>query len=115
MSVVGDFQANLARMLSLGGTDGQLVYAEDSTGERPAIRFLLNHPTSRDDAVVNAYGVSALVLTIPATAGLLAKPPRKFDVVLVKGQKPYALDAVKAHQLANTVVAFTCYVKGKGE
>lgn len=115
MSIASDFIANLSRMLALAGTDGELVYAEDSMGPRTPIRFLLNHPTMRDEAVVNAYGISALVLTMPATADLLAKPPRKFDVVLVKGAKPYALDAVKHHQAGNTVVAFTAYVKGKGE
>lgn len=125
MSIASDFIANLNRMLSLGGTDGFLVYADSPTVPPFAVRFLLGHPLMRDEALINAYGVNALVITLPATPTLLAKPPKKFDLILLAKPPttppttgltaPYALDAVKLHQLANTAVAFTAYVKGKGE
>lgn len=115
MSIAADFTRHLARLLAIGGTDGTLLYQDDPTGPGVPIRFALNHPLTRDDAIVNAYGVNALVLTIPVSPALLAKPPRKFDVVRVKHAKPYVLDAVKLHQVDNTGVAFTGYVKGKGE
>lgn len=120
MTIATDFIANLGRMLQLGGTDGSLIYADAPNDDPVPVRFLLNHPLSRDEAIVNAYGVNALVLTIPATAALLPKPPKKFDLIVFDlnqgaGATPYALDSVKLHQLLNTPVAWTAYVKGKTE
>lgn len=120
-AIAQDYIRELAMALRLGGTDGGLIRASDPTAEPFPVRFLLSHPNRRDEAIVNAYGINALVLTIPASAQLVAEPPVKFDLIVFNlntlpgGSKPYSLDSVLMRQVANTPVAFTCYVKGKGE
>jgi len=115
MTLATDFIAELAKGLAMAGTEGTLVRA-DAPGEPGAlVRFLLDHPTRRDEAIVNAYGINALVLTFAATDDLIATPPKKFDLILVSGESPYVLDAVLKRQVLNTPVAFTAYVRGKAE
>lgn len=96
------------------GVSGKLVRADDPTGEPLALRFLRMHPQRRDEAIVNAYGINALVLTLPPLPELLAQPPKKFDLLLVATpeQPSYALDTVLTRMLDDTVVAFTAYVRG---
>lgn len=115
MTLATDFIAQLTNALRLSGTDGTLTRADDPGAPPLPVRFLLDHPTRRDEAIVNAYGVNALVLTFAATAAFVAAPPKKFDLIKVKGEKPYALEAVLMRQVLNTPVAFTAYVRGKAE
>jgi len=121
MTVAPRFIAHLSRMLAEGGTDGSFVYADTPDMQPMPVRFLLNHPGLRDESIINAYGVNALILTFPATPEFKARPPRKFDLVVfdvdqgATGAKPYALDSVKLHQANNTAVAWTAYLRGKDE
>jgi hypothetical protein len=115
MTVPADFTRELAAALRLGGTEGGLIRASDPAAPAIPVRFLLSHPSRRDEAIVNAYGVNALVITLPATKELLEAPPAKFDLIVLDGAKRYALDSVLLRQVGNRPVAFTCFVKGKGE
>jgi hypothetical protein len=114
MPVAHAFIAQLDRALAIAATRATLKHPE-ADAEPRSIEFLLDHPRTRDEAIVNAYGVSALVLTIPARAELVADPPRKFDVVTFFDGEQYVLDAVITRQANGIPVAFTAYVKGKGE
>ena len=111
-----DFISQLQLALRRAGTHGQLVRPGAALAPRDVV-FLLDHPRTRDEAIVNAYGVNALLLTFLASE-LMANPPIKFDLVSV-GAGPtaqtYALDAVVMRQVQDVPVAFTAYVKGKGQ
>ncbi|WP_088956331.1 hypothetical protein [Variovorax sp. HW608] len=97
------------------GVSGQLVRASDPDASPLPLRFLRTHPQRRDEQIVNAFGINALILTLPPIAELLAKPPAKYDLVLVgtPEQPTYALDTVLARMLDDTVIAFTAYVRGR--
>lgn len=105
---------SLQRAIQLLGISGQLVRADDPTGEALMLRFLRSHPQRRDEYVANSFGVNALVLTFPAMPELVVQPPKKFDIVLVgtPEQPSYALDTVLTRMVDDTVVAFTAYVRG---
>lgn len=112
--------AQLKRALAVGGTLGKLMRAKDPAGTPLPIRFLLKHPGVRDEAIVNSYGVDALILTIEVQPALVQLPPEKFDRVIFDDPSlpatpySYALSDVLVRQVNNVPVAFTAYVKGKG-
>lgn len=97
------------------GVSGQLVRADDPDGAALQLRFLRTHPQRRDELIVNAFGINALILTFPPLDELLAKPPVKYDLVLVgtPDQPTYALDTVLSRMLDDTIIAFTAYVRGR--
>jgi len=96
------------------GMSGQLVRSKDPEAPPLQLRFLRNHPQRRDEQIVNAFGINALVLTFPPIDELLAKPPARYDLILVgtPEQPTYALDTVLTRMLDDTVIAFTAYVRG---
>lgn len=116
MSLADEAIRELGEALRLLGADGALVRHEAPQAPGVPVRFLLNHPNRRDEAIVNAYGVNALILTFAASATLVANPPKKFDQVLPDGPalagKSYSIDAVLTRQVQGVVVAFSAYVKG---
>ena len=105
---------SLMQSIRMLGVSGQLVRAKDPEAGALQLRFLRTHPQRRDEMIVNAYGINALVLTFPPLAELVATPPAKYDLVLVgtPEQPTYALDTVLARMVDDTLVAFTAYVRG---
>jgi hypothetical protein len=82
------------------------------------VRFLMKHPGLRDDAIVNAYGVDAQIITLPYLSQFVTDPPDKFDFVV---QVPadgvelrYVFDAVVRREVDDKTIAFTAYVRGQG-
>ena len=119
MNFPAEVIANLERALAMGGTDGILVRSSDPGYTPSAVRFLLRHPGPRDDAIVNAYGIGALIITLPHRAEFDTNPPRKFDTLVLDKVDPdaetrYGFEAVVNRQVDNVSVAWTCYVRGKG-
>lgn len=96
------------------GVSAQLTRASDPDGPALQLRILRTHPQRRDEQVVNAFGVNALVLTFPPLPELLAKPPAKYDLVLLgtPDQPTYALDTVLTRMVDDTVTAFSAYIRG---
>jgi len=106
----------LARVVASQGIDGTFGRAKDPVAAIP-VRFLMKHPGVREEAIVNAYGVSAQIITLPHTAEFAAAPPEKFDFVIQDADSeplPYVFDAVVRREVAGVVVAWTAYVRGKG-
>lgn len=117
MSIASDMVAQLAKVIASEGTDGVFGRAKDPKGTAGLpVRFLMKHPGVRDDAIVNSYGVSAQVITLPALAEFMATPPEKFDFVVqdTASPVPYVFDAVVRREVGGVVVAWTAYVRGKG-
>jgi len=104
----------LRRSIALLGVTGQLVRSDDPEALPLQLRFLRSHPQRRDELIVNAYGMNALILTFAPEAALLSRPPKKYDLVLVgtPEQPSYALDTVLTRMVDETIVAFTGYVRG---
>jgi hypothetical protein len=109
---------SLQASINLLGVTGQLVRADDPEAPALTVRFLRTHPQvagagRRDEQVVNAFGIGALIITFPPLAELLDKPPAKFDLVQFgTPRQTYALDTVLTRMVDDTVTAFTGYVRG---
>ncbi len=86
MSIATDMVAQLANVVASQGIDGTFGRAKDPAASIP-VRFLMKHPGVRDEAIVNAYGVNAQVITLPHTAEFAATPPEKFDFVVQTSRK----------------------------
>jgi hypothetical protein len=117
MSIASDMVAQLALAVASQGVAGTFGRAKDPAAAVP-VRFLMKHPGVRDEAIVNAYGVSAQIITLPHIAEFAAAPPEKFDFVIedvdAARPLPYVFDAVVRREVAGVVIAWTAYVKGKG-
>jgi hypothetical protein len=115
MAIAADLITGLAQALALAGTDGVLGRAKDPDAAGVPVRFLLRHPSVRDEAIVNAYGVDAHIITIPCSIGeLVDAPPEKFDFIDHAGGERYVFDAVLRRTVSGVAIAWTCYMKGKG-
>lgn len=113
MTIAADVAQQLRRVIASQGCSGTFHRAADATGPGAPVRFLLRHPSVRDDAVVNAYGVNAQILTFDA--GAFTPPPETFDSVLHAGNGArYVFDAVVPRIIADEVVGWTAYVRGDG-
>lgn len=114
MALAADLTLALSQSIAVAGVSGTFGRAKDAAGT-PGItmRFLMKHPSVRDEAIINSYGVSAQIITIPATPVLVANPPEKFDHVDQGGAR-YVFDAVIARTVSDVVIAWTAYVRGKG-
>ena len=116
MGIAQDMVAQLASVVASQGIAGTYGRAKDPAAAIP-VRFLMKHPGLRDEAIVNAYGVSAQIITLPHSAAFAATPPEKFDFVVQDADAnplPYVFDAVVRREVAGVVIAWTAYVKGKG-
>jgi hypothetical protein len=114
MAIEADYAAQLAQVVALGGTNGMLGRGTAPTAPGVPVRFLLKHPSVRDEAIVNAYGVNAHVITIPCTPELLPVPPEKFDFIDHVNGERYVFDAVLRREVAGVAIAWTCYMRGEG-
>lgn len=63
-----------------------------------------------DEALVNAYGVAAKVITI--RFGDVTTPPSKFDIVTIGGEDFTLADAHPIH-CGTAVIGWKCYSMGK--
>ena len=117
MSIASDMVTQLGRVVASQGIAGTFGRAKDAAAAIP-VRFLMKHPGVRDEAIVNAYGVNAQIITLPHIQAFADVPPEKFDFVLQDADQanplPYVFDAVVRREVAGVVVAWTAYVKGKG-
>ncbi len=116
MTIAQDMIAQLASVVASQGIAGTFLRAKDSAAAIP-VRFLMKHPGVRDEAIVNAYGVSAQIITLPHIPEFAATPPEKFDAVVEDADAnplPYIFDAVVRREVAGVVIAWTAFVKGKG-
>lgn len=115
MAIAQDMINELARVLASQGSSGDFGRAKDAAAPPLAVRFLIKHPSVRDEAIVNAYGVSAQIITLPALPEFVALPPERFDFIVQQpSDAPYIFDAVVPRIVAGVIVAFTAFVKGKG-
>jgi hypothetical protein len=117
MTAAHDFINQLAYVLAREGQAGVLTHAGDpDDAPGVALKFLLRHPSLRDEAVVNSYGINALIITMPHVPAFVVTPPEKFDIL--KRQTgdplPYVLDSVVRRETGGVVVAWTAYVRGRG-
>jgi hypothetical protein len=107
----------LARVLATEGMSGTFVRAQadqgDPCGNGMSVKFLLRHPSTREDAIVNAYGVNAQIVTLAHCDEFAQRPPQKFDV-LVQGEERYVFDAVTRRAVGDVVVGWTGFCRGKG-
>lgn len=117
MGIAADMIRQLGYTVAREGVLGTFGRAKDSAVAIP-VRFLMKHPGLRDDAIVNAYGVDAQIITLPYIDEFVTEPPDKFDFVV---QTPasgielrYVFDAVVRRVVSDTTIAFTAYVKGQG-
>ena len=66
----------------------------------------------RDEAIVNAYGVGAKIITVKASD--FTTPPEKFDTFQFDGNnETYKADTVNPKHIGAEVVFYTIYIKGK--
>lgn len=103
---------SLEATLRAVGTNAQYTRAKGGGGF--PVRLLLSHVTPRDEALVNAYGIDAVTLTLPDMSAFKSHPPEKFDAVKFADGTVYVFNAVHPVQLDDTRVGWTCYSKGKG-
>lgn len=117
MNVAQTMVQQLARVLASEGMSGLFVRAGQNPQDTGVpIRFLLRHPGVRDDAIVNAYGVNAQIITMAHCACFDQEGPEKFDYLLQGPREDlrYVFDAVTARVVGNVTVAWTAYCRGKG-
>lgn len=63
----------------------------------------------RDEAIVNAYGINAVIMTMRASEAPV--PPEKFDSFVVHGVR-HTADAVHPVNLNGDVIGWKIYVRG---
>lgn len=70
--------------------------------------------SKQDDAIINAYGVGARIITIKASD--VTRAPIKFDRIEV-GSEFYTIDTVTNVHLpgTGTVVGYRCFAKGHNQ
>jgi len=107
--------AQLAAVLSREGMSGSYVRAGADEATGVPVRFLLRHPGVRDDAIVNAYGVGAQIVTLAHAPMFAAMPPGKFDSLLQASGARLVFDSAVPRALGDVVVAWTAYCRGAGE
>jgi hypothetical protein len=66
--------------------------------------------SARDEAIISAYGVGALIFTFKASD--FSTPPEQFDQITVGGET-YVLAAVHPARVGNIIQMFKGYVRGK--
>lgn len=113
MNAGADAIRSLAALLKAVGTNAQYTRAKSPLASFP-IRLLLSHVSPRDEALVNAYGIDAVTLTLPDADVFKSTAPEKFDAVKFADGTVYVFNAVHPIQLDDTRVGWTCYSKGKG-
>ena len=115
MKADADAAAALADTLRRLGTDAQFVRAKAPADPPVLVRVLLSHVSPRDEAIVNAFGIDALLLTFDHNAVFRAQEPEKFDVVLLgTPSATYVFEAIHPVDIAGTRIGWTAYSKGRG-
>lgn len=117
MGFAQDVINQLALVLAREGATGRLIHVNDPPGTPGVtLRFLVKHPSLRDESIVNAYGVNAQIVTMSHQPEFETAPPEKFDrIERVTGDPlPYVFDAVVRREVAGIVVGWTGFIKGKG-
>ena len=66
--------------------------------------------SARDEAIINAYGVGALIFTFKASD--FTVPPEQFDQVTIAGET-YVLAAAHPARVGNAIQHYKGYVRGK--
>jgi hypothetical protein len=79
--------------------------------EGSAARLTVGFRTAgvKDEAIVNAYGINAVIMTVLASEALV--PPEKFDSFIVQGVR-HTADAVHPVNLNGEVIGWKVYVRG---
>lgn len=112
--IAQDLASQLTRAVATQGTSATFYRAKVASDPGVAVRFMLRHAGNRDEAIANAYGVNAQVLTFAHAAPFTSQPPEKFDYVVHAGGERYVFDAVLPRQVDDIVIGWTAYVRGKG-
>lgn len=117
MSIAQDMITRLAASLASEGVPGKFYRqgVQQSGGAGTPLRFHLRHASLRDEAIVNAYGVNAQIITLAHSADFAALAPDQFDAVtqdIDAPPVPIVFDAVVRRVVGGVVVAWTAYVKG---
>lgn len=104
----------LAAVLASEGMSGRFYRANETEASAVPVRFLLRHAGVRDEAIVNAYGVGAQIITLAAVPPFDCAPPQKFDRIVQGAHLLYVFDAVIPRTVGDVLIAYTAYVRGKG-
>ena len=117
MTIAQDIIAQLGNVLATQGHPGAFYRKSAPTVAVP-VRFLMRHPGLRDEAVVNAYGMNAQIITLAHIPEFITEGPDKFDRIVqdidAANPLPYVFDAVVRREVGGVVIGWTAYVKGKG-
>lgn len=111
MSAVTDATKSLAEMMKYLGSTA--TYTKTKGGATATMKVLLSHPSYKDEEIVNAYGIDVTLLTFENNDTFAATPPEKFDSATIMGHR-YVFDFVHPVVVLDTIIAWTCYSKGKG-
>jgi hypothetical protein len=65
----------------------------------------------KDDAIVNAYGIGALIFTFKAI-DFPVGPPLKFDTLTI-GTETHVIDHVSPVHMNGSIFGYRCYARGK--
>jgi hypothetical protein len=103
------YKAQYERVIDTLGVSA--VFKHTATGVTSNIVCGSRIAGDKDDAIVNAYGIGALIFTLKAL-DFTATPPLKFDLLTI-GSETYVIDHVSPVHLNGSVFGYRCFVRGK--
>jgi hypothetical protein len=65
----------------------------------------------KDDAIINAYGIGALIFTLKSL-DFPSGPPLKFDTLTI-GTETHVIDHVSPVHMNGSIFGYRCYARGK--
>jgi hypothetical protein len=98
------FELNIAKL----GVPASWERAK-SDGVASAVTVGFKTAGAKDEAIVNAYGINAIIMTLRAMEAPV--PPEKFDTFIVHGVR-HTADAVHQVNLNGEVIGWKIYVRG---
>jgi hypothetical protein len=113
VSAATDAVTALADMLKYLGSTAKYTQTKAPAKPPMTMKVLISHPSYKDEALVNAYGIDVTILTFAHGTDFQAVHPEKFDSVVIMGKR-YVFDFVHPVVVEDTYVGWTCYSKGKG-
>lgn len=104
-------KASYDRLIDVLGIPASLHYTKVPADVHPLPKIGFATVSKQDDAIINAYGVGARIITIKASD--VTRAPIKFDRVQV-GSEFYTIDTVTDVHLPGTgsIVGYRCFCKG---
>jgi len=109
MSIQTAMTAAFNQAIGALGLPASIHYAKGQPDKSiPQVGFASVSKT--DEALVNAYGVAAKVITV--RAGDVVTPPSKFDIITVGAEKFTLADAHPIH-CGTAVIGWKCFSTGR--